>query len=145
MALGETDYQNLIVLEVGDDADGTLAANIATLWAQYAGAASDTLHFLYAKQSAIDLMLGRVRQHVDIRALDGAEVKLDQLSVHLLRMRAGVDALIAAELAAVAGGPAAGPITATAPVAPPCIHMPDANDRAYRGDAYRRRMRPGRI
>lgn len=38
--------------------------------------------------------------------------------------------------------PAGGQLTATAPVMPPCPGAPDANDRLYRGDPYRRRWRP---
>lgn len=38
--------------------------------------------------------------------------------------------------------PASGLLTTTAPVAPPTLYEPDANDRLYRGDPYRRRFRP---
>lgn len=44
--------------------------------------------------------------------------------------------------ASAAMSPASGPLTTTAPVAPPCPTGPDANDRMYRGDPYRRRWRP---
>jgi len=37
--------------------------------------------------------------------------------------------------------PASGILTKTAPVTPPCPDGPDANDRLYRGDPYRRRRR----
>jgi len=53
------------------------------------------------------------------------------------------------ELAGIAEGaidgsasPASGLLTTTAPVAPPTLYEPNANDRMYRGDPYRRRFRP---
>lgn len=48
-----------------------------------------------------------------------------------------------AQTSAAAASPAvSGLLAKTAPIAPPSPSGPDANDRAYRGDPYRRRWRP---
>ena len=82
MPLSAAQYQNLIVLQVGDDAAGTLAANIGTLWLKNDDRTDDYARYLYSKRDAIDVMLGRVRAQVDFKALDGASVNLTDLTAN---------------------------------------------------------------
>lgn len=133
MPLDATQYQSLIVVEVGDTAAGILAANIALLWTKHDTIADDYLHYLFTKRSAIDYMLGGERYRVDFAALDGAEVKADQIYQHLLQMRALVDDLIAEAGAAAGGGLALGELVQTAPIMPAAGQL-DPNSRRLRGD-----------
>lgn len=140
MALTEQQQQDLIILEVGDDAAGTLAAAVPLYWERYA-ALGDAARVLATKLAAIDAMLGRVRGQVKIVGVGGASVDAHQLTTHLQDMRALVVTQIsAAELAGAAGG-AVGELTTTSPIAPP-TGAPDASGRVYRGDPYLTRRRP---
>jgi len=133
MPLNATQYQALIVSEVGDNAAGALAAAIATLWTKHDTIADDYLHYLFSKRSAIDYMLGGERYRADFAALDGAEVKADQIYQHLLQMRELVDDLIAEASSAAGGGIALGELAQTAPIMPR-TGQPDPNSRRLRGD-----------
>src|SRR5262249_52414178 len=109
MPLDADGYQSLIITEVGDDSQGTLAQTIATLWTKHDDAPSLELHYLYAKRSAIDVMLGRARSGVDFQAPNRSHVNLDQLFQHLIVMRADVDVLIDLALqAGISGAAGAG-------------------------------------
>lgn len=141
MALTDAQYQQLIVAEVGDDAQSTLASTVPVYWVRYSGIADLEARFLYAKLAAIDLMLGRVRGQVTIRDGDGASVDLNKLFDHLTTMRETVQTQIEGASQAGSASSAAGDLTTTAPIMPPAGSRIDANDRAYRGDPYRRRFR----
>lgn len=138
MPLSAAQYQNLIVLQVGDDAAGTLAANIGTLWLKNDDRTDDYARYLYSKRDAIDVMLGRVRAQVDFKALDGASVNLTDLTANLQAMRADVQAQIDEYGAILNGAGAIGEIATTAPIEPPPF-WPDANDPRYKGDPYQPR------
>ena len=131
MPLNSSQYQALIIVEVGDNAAGALATNIATLWTKHDTIADDYLHYLFTKRSAIDYMLGGERYRADFAALDGAEVKADQIFQHLLQMRTLVDDLIAE--AGAGGGLALGELAQTAPIMP-AAGQRDPNSRRLRGD-----------
>jgi len=140
MALSEQQYQDLIILEVGDDANGTLATLLPLAWERFAALGLEA-RYRAAKLAAIDAMLGRVRGQVRIVGVGGASVDAHQLTTHLQDMRATLQAQIDAETAGAAAGGAMGDLTTTAPIAPP-LGAWDASDRAYRGDPYRTRRRP---
>lgn len=138
--LSEQEYQDLIVAEVGDDASGVLALNVPLYWARRDGITDLEARFLSVKRDAILLMLGRVRARVNVQGL-GFSRSDDQLTTHLQDMLATVDAAIALGGSVANAGGATGELTTTAPIVPPDGSFVDANDRAYRGDAYRRRAR----
>lgn len=131
MPLSSSQYQALIVVEVGDNQAGALAAAIGDLWTKHDQVADDYLHYLLVKRSAIDYMLGGERYRVDFKALDGAEVKADQIYQHLLQMRQLVEGLIAE--AGAGAGLALGSLTQTAPIMP-AAGQRDPNSRRLRGD-----------
>lgn len=134
MALTDQQYQDLIVAQVGDDASGTLAAQIAVLWAQYAGE-PEPLRYLYAKRGAIEVMQAVARKLASFKALDGASVDLGQLFRHLEAMYRQVQEQIAeAEQTGVV--PQLDQLTVTAPIDAPNALWPDANDPLYRGQPY---------
>lgn len=132
MPLTPSQYQALIIVEVGDDAAGTLAANMTVLWTGNDTAASDYQHYLLTKRSAIDLLLGGARFQVDFTALDTSSVKLDQLWQHLMDMRE----LVEGQLAGLgnSAGMALGEIIQTAPIMPDRPGQRDPNSRRLRGD-----------
>jgi len=138
MPLNSSQYQTLIVTEVGDNTAGDLAANIGTLWTKHDTIADDYLRYLFTKRSAIDFMLGGERYRVDFEALDGAKVKADQIYQHLLQMRELAEGLIAQGQSALGGGGALSPLATTAPITRDRPGQPDPNARRYRGDPLRR-------
>jgi hypothetical protein len=138
MPLDTAGYQTQLIAEVGDDTVGTLAAAIDRLWTMHDEQPTIAAQYLYAKRSAIDVMLARVRFGADFRDATGIGVSLDQLFKHLQAMREDTIGLIGE---AEAGGSAVGELTTTAPVAPPTWAVTDANSRAYRGDPYLSRKR----
>jgi len=138
MPLTDDQLKALIVLQVGDDAAGTLAANIDLLWTAHDDVDDQALHGLLTKRDAIDTMLGRVRQQVSFKALDGASVNLSDLSKHLLAMRETLDGQIESAQAGVSAG-AIGLLTQTAPIMRDNASQADPNSRALRGDPLRRR------
>lgn len=140
MALSEQQEQDLIILEVGDDAAGTLATVVPLYWERYA-ALEVPARARATKLAAIDAMLGRVRGQVKIVGVGGASVDAHQLTTHLQDMRALVMAQIEAASSAGAPGGAVGDLTTTSPIAPP-TGAPDASGRVYRGDPYLTRRRP---
>lgn len=139
MTLTDAQYMQLIVAEVGDDQQFTLASSVPIYWARYAGIADLETRFLSVKLSAIDLMLGRVRGQVTIRDGDGASVDLNKLFDHLTTMRETVLAQIEIATQAGSSGAASGDLTHTAPVMPPSGSLVDANSADYRGNPYQRR------
>ena len=139
MPLNQGNYTTLIILSVGDNAAGTLAANIDLLWAAHEDVTDLALRALFVKLDAIDLMLGDVRRQVDTSGLDGASVKLDQLSKHLLDMRTQTELAIGQAMAGAGGGIAVGALTRSAPIMRDSASQPDPNSRIYRGDPLKRR------
>jgi hypothetical protein len=133
MPLTSSQYQTLIVTEVGDNQAGQLAAAIAELWTKHDTIADDYLRYLFTKRSAIDFMLGGNRYYVDFEGLDGAKAKADQIYQHLLQMRELVEGLIAEAGAAAGGGLALGELVQTAPIMPRPGQR-DPNSRHLRGD-----------
>ncbi len=140
MPLTEAEYKSLILVAVGDDAAGTLAANIDLLWNSHDTVADLPLVAALTRRDAIDLILGRVRQQVDFRTSSGSEVNLSDLFDHLLKMRAAVDEQISLAQATLGGGGALDGLTTTAPIIPATGEI-DPNARVYRGDPLRRRGR----
>lgn len=138
MSLTEQQHQDQIVLTVGDDAAGTLASNIALLWAARAPIANLDLRALRVTVDAIDIMLGRVRSQVDFRAPDGSSVSLSDLFDHLITMREAALTELAQAQAGAGGGVAIGTLTQTAPIMRDRAAQPDPNSRRLRGDPLRR-------
>lgn len=139
MTLTEQQYQDLVVLRVGDDAAGTLATNMALLWVGREAIADLGLRALQVTVDAIDLMLGRVRGQVDFRAPDGSSVSLSDLFAHLMAMREQTTTALAQAQAGAGGGVAIGLLTQTAPILRDRAGQPNPNSRALRGDPLRRR------
>lgn len=137
MPLTEAQQKELIVLAVGDDTAGTLAATVDLLWLSHDDTADMGLRALLTKLDAIDLMLGRVRSSVDFRTSSGSAVSADQLTKHLREMRVETEAAITQAQAGLGGGLAIGTLTKTAPVTP-ASGQPDPNARAHRGDPLKR-------
>ena len=137
-------YKQQVIREVGDNDAGLLAAQIELIWT-LAGAKSTVpaIRFYHAKLTAIDMMMGSVRQEVSYADLALKE-SLEELMDNLLKMKASVKDDLAAAVATqgqtggARRGGAAGVITRQAPSSPPWPGGIDANDPAYRGDAYRR-------
>lgn len=137
MALTEAQYKALIVAEVGDDAAGTVAAQIDVLWDLYADQ-SDAARYLRTKRHAITLLMGSVRTQVNTTGFDGSKIEWSDLLANLQAMLDAVDAEIAASAAAAGAGGVSGVLTRTAPIAAPAGWAgADANSRGLRGDAYR--------
>lgn len=138
-------YKAQVIAEVGDNDAGLLAAQIDLIWGTFAAAKSTVpaLQFFYAKLIAIDMMLGTVRQDVDYADLALKE-SLTDLMENLLKMKVSVKEDLAAAIVTAGQasgarrGGVSGVITRQAPSTPPWPGGIDANDAAYRGDAYRR-------
>lgn len=137
MALTPDQYKALIILQVGDNAAGLLAAQIDLLWESHDTIADDGLRALYTKIGAIDLMLGEARKYASFKALDGSSVSASDLFKHLMEMREAVEAQIAQAAAGLGGGGALGELTTTAPIMPDDGRQSDPNARRYRGDPLR--------
>jgi hypothetical protein len=150
-----TDEQRkaLLILRVGEVTGGLLAANIDTLWDEYAAYATPNpaLRDLYVKRGLIEIALGATRADVDFTDGDHSQ-RASQAAVMLLKMLDSTEAAIV-ECAALgqAGGAAIGELTTVTPSTPPRAPLvrpfgPDATDPAYWGDPYwpqsGRRVRP---
>ena len=139
MALTAQQYQDLIVLEVGDDAAGTLLAVVPLYWERFAAHTDTEARYRATKLAAIDAMLGRVRGQVKITGVGGASIDAGQLTANLQAMRATLLADMSSADAGAAGA-AVGELETTSPIMPP-TGAPDASSRAYRGDPYLTRRR----
>lgn len=132
-------YQMLILQEVKDD--GTVASLLPTIWEMYAdqGSLDARLQYLLARRHALTLRLAAVSDKVNVQT-DGDRFDLSDEFQHLTALRETTDAEIERAQLATRGGGASGALTATAPVMPADrATFPatvDANDPAYRGDAY---------
>lgn len=149
--LAASDYQQLIIVQVGDiktqeHPGGILAATITTLWALNEAQPTVDLRYLYTKRSAIETLLGVVKEQVTLSGND-REIDLNAKSTNLQRLidnvdleikRAEANAAQQAEAAARrASAPVVGQLRTTAPVSAPAGYA-DGNDRRYHGDLYRR-------
>lgn len=135
----EAEYKQLIILQVGDDAAGTLASNIDLLWSSHSDVANSALVALLTKRDAIDVMLAKVRTNVSFKALNGASVSASDMFDHLFQMRELVDAQIAQAQSGQDGAIAIGDLVQTAPIMPDSARGANPNARQYRGDPLRRR------
>lgn len=136
MSLTAAQYQTLILAELGDTADGALAASLDLLWQRFDGVASLEARYHASKLAAIDFLLGQTRTEVDFRTSSGSAISASQAFAHLQALRAGVELALGA-LGAGSGGVALGPLTKTAPLTPTSGQV-DPNRRALRGDPLKR-------
>ncbi|MEA2573948.1 MAG: hypothetical protein QOH93_1246 [Chloroflexia bacterium] len=149
MPLDATTYKAKIIKEVGDDAAGSIAAEIDDYWTMSeieVGLALPRLKradlvlmhtYRYAKLKAIDLMLGKERGSIKLTSATGATFNEDQLTDNLEGMRtkllddiAKFEQLITSSRG---GAPVGGPNKATAMIES-SPGFPDANSGVYRGD-----------
>lgn len=152
MAVTDAQIQTLLVLEVGDNADRLLAANVAALWDRFADKAlvSTRLRELYVKRSLIDLARGAIRDQIDY-SLGGAAAASfhahDRVET-LEKMRANLYAELQQEerVARHTRPLALGTLTQTAPELPADGTAPpatlDANDPRFAGSPYWPLSRP---
>jgi hypothetical protein len=93
----DADLQRLIVLEVGDADDKRLSRNISLLWSLYTNAGSQTMQYLLARRHAIQMVMGAVRELIDINAAGEVNVSWSQrignLKVMLDATQAEIDAI----------------------------------------------------
>jgi len=144
MALDSYAYQSLIVTQVGDTSDALIASQIATLWDLNDDQSTLKLQFLTTKRAAIEMLMGTVRQQVTFEIAGDhrrqQSDKLKNLQIMLATVNDEIDRYAASGIGTDSDFAAAtGDLTTTTPISPPSAAGPDANDRAYRGDPYRRR------
>lgn len=147
MALSATQWQQLIISQVGDTAQSVVAQNVAGVWDAYAGralVAGPALQALYTKRDCIDLVLGSLREDVDSAIPGDMASKEDQKTGHLRAMRTEASAEIVrleARARSTRGG-ATTPITTVVPISvadevarqqQPPSQLPDPNDPRYGG------------
>jgi|SRR5215203_2986956 len=92
----DADLQQLIVLEVGDAGDKRLSRNITLLWSLYAGASSQHVRYLLTRRHAIAMVMGAVRELIDISAAGEVNVSWSQRIGNLKVMLDATDAEVAA-------------------------------------------------
>jgi hypothetical protein len=132
-----TDYQALILAQVGDDDQRTLANQIALIWRLQQASDTDLYgRYLLAWRASIDVMLARVRTAVNFKALGSGEaaVSLSDLSKHLQVMRTNVEEQLQ-HYQSTGMTPVIAQMETTAPIVAPS-GRPDANDSRYRGNPY---------
>ena len=146
MALTDQQYKDLIIDET-EDPGGIISKNIDVYWEIESdrGKVSKKLQYLYTFRKALMTLLTRAHKKVDFNSSGDLQVRLQQMSDNLQelydRTQSEIDEL--EKQIDSAGGGAVGQLTQTAPVMPPSRSGPDANDRRYRGDPYRRNKRYG--
>lgn len=140
MALVAPQWLAVLVAELHDTPDGLLAAH-KEAFAALASGYPAPLDYLLVRQRALTLLIGDL-----MRVLQQAQTPTDiDAARAMLQVRQEQARAVATDLtsyqtqtgATGAGGIAVGLLTTTAPIAAP-PGWPDANDRAYRGDPYRR-------
>lgn len=141
MALTEDQYKRLIIAELGDTSTGLLALHIDLYWSKNDSESDLEIRYRLAERDAIMLLLGAARTGADFTTSSGSKVALDQVFQHLLDMRDVVDSALAASQLSLSGGGAIGTLSQTAPIMRDNAGQPDPNDRIYRGDPLRRRLR----
>jgi hypothetical protein len=91
VGLTDAQYKSLVVLQVGDSADGVLASNIDLLWLKNDDRADSYTRFLYTKRDAIDTIMASVRGKVSFKARVGQSLGPDEELAADARRRAGAD------------------------------------------------------
>jgi hypothetical protein len=113
----DADLQRLIVLEVGDADDKRLSRNISLLWSLYVNAGSRTMQELLTRRRAIQLVMGAVRDQIDINAAGEVNVSWSQrignLKVMLDATQAQIDDVTTGGLSRGTGTLELGPVAET--------------------------------
>jgi len=155
-ALSPADAVRLIALQVRDVtgadalADPTyaqvLAAQLPLVWAGYLPLAAihPDLQFLYTKRAAVELMLGQVRDQVDIATAADQKATLNQLTIHLRAMYDAAQGEIARieAIARASHAPVMAQLAVTGPGLPAIVTVDPATGRLlpsvdrYRGNPY---------
>lgn len=143
--LSPSQWQSLIIGQIGAQQNTDVAAMMSALWDQYApyaGIAAGRLQALYVKRECIDLMLGGVWEDVDSAIPGDMASKEDQKTAHLRAMRVETEAQITLLEARARGAraTAVGQLAATAPAPyvppdPSSLGLPDPNDPQLAGTA----------
>lgn len=138
----EQEYIQLIITSIGGDTTSDLlATNLPIYWDLHAATSDDGVRAILVKVDGIRLLLGQNWKYVSFKALDGASVSASDIFDHLLKLLSLAQDELAQAQSVLSGGGALGQLTTTAPINPTCIGQPDPNDRMYRGDPLRRRLR----
>lgn len=141
MPLSPTQYQTLLLSEIGDD--GTVAAIVQLLWTKHDDKPT-ALQYVYVKIDAIKALMGRLRGAFNV-AEDGQRLDLHQKFENLEAMLKAMPEELAAAMAASDGNaPAVSEMEAQYPVETPFGYYPDPNNTRYIGDplaSHRRRLR----
>jgi hypothetical protein len=124
MPLTADQYQQLIVLEVGDVGD-LIVSQIDTLWTLYDTQTDAYTQYLYAKRKALEILMGSVREQVNRRGINGIAADLSDKFKHLQAMYQTVDA----EIASIGSGQAAVAQLASPYTDPTSPSYPTAADR----------------
>jgi len=155
-ALSPADAVRLIALQVRDVtgadalADPTyaqaLAAELPIIWDSYLALATihPDLQFLYTKRAAVELMLGQVRDQVDIATAADQKATLNQLTIHLRAMYDAAQAEIARieAIAWASHAPVMAQLAVTGPGLPAIVTVDPATGRLlpsvdlYRGSPF---------
>jgi len=155
-ALTPADAVRLIALQVRDVtgadalADPTyaqiLAAQLPLVWDSYLALAAihPDLQFLYTKRAAVELMLGQVRDQVDIATAADQKATLNQLTIHLRAMYDAAQAEIARieAIARASHAPVMAQLAVTGPGLPTIVTVDPVTGRLlpsvdqYRGNPY---------
>ncbi len=145
--LTPTDWQNLLLLEVGAGIDGKsdvekrildkLTPNLNVIWIAWADKAfvHPRMQYLYAKRQCLDILIGQFRDLVST-TIGGFNANQQQRLQNMQEMRKTVDADITKLETQSQGSrsPAVGTINQTSPVMAE-LGRPDPNASSYRGDA----------
>ncbi len=155
-ALSPADAVRLIALQVRDVAGAdaladptyaqVLAAQLPLVWDGYLALATihPDLQFLYTKRAAVELMLGQVRDQVDIATAADQQARLNQLTIHLRAMYDAAQAEIARieAIARASHAPVMAQLAVTGPGLPAIVTVDPATGRLlpsvdrYRGNPY---------
>ena len=135
MALSDVDYQNLILLNVGDD--GTVEAQMPALWAKNGGVTPMYLQYLYTWRDAIVMLMGTIWRDVTIRMPTRAQLSMREKWQNLQTMLTMVNSLI---LEYTIDGASVGEMETTVSIEG-IPGYPDPNDPIYRGSVVRGQMR----
>jgi len=155
-ALTPADAVRLIALQVRDVAGAdaladptyaqVLAAQLPLVWDGYLALATihPDLQFLYTKRAAVELMLGQVRDQVDIATAADQQATLNQLTIHLRAMYDAAQAEIARieAIARASHAPVMAQLAVTGPGLPAIVTVDPATGRLlpsvdlYRGNPF---------
>lgn len=144
MPLAASDYQQLILANIGDD--GTVAPYMPALWEKNAGWGIDSpyIQYLYTWRDSLVLYMGQIWRDVTIRMPTRAQISLREKFANLVAMQKMVEALISEYLnesqmaAAIEPNPdgsnaMVGEMVTTVTL-PGNPGYPDPNSGVYRGD-----------